>query len=65
MTKITKTQKLLNALKAGGQTTKQLMTRTGLASPNAVTGTIHRLKTEGYDFYTTKGKGGVTKYNLA
>lgn len=61
----TMTEKLLKSLKNGSKLSNaQIQSRFGFASHNSVTGTIYRLREQGWNIVTKQSPTGVTKYAL-
>ncbi len=66
MNRLTKTERLLNAMSGGKRITVWgALTKIGFASPNSVTATISRLRREGFNITSTVARGGRFSYTLA
>lgn len=66
MATLTKTQKMINALKKGSEfSVSQAMSRFGFEHRNAVTGVIYNLRTSGLNIQTVETPRGGFKYRLA
>ena len=63
---MTRIDKLANDLKEGrAMTVKEIMKRSKLGSAHSVTGTICKLREEGFDIYLYDKKGKTRRYGLS